>query len=271
MAAPAMILGDDAAQITTSYTVSQLTTTVDGNSRWYAQKDRVSTETFRLEGAHVFWDRWQAGFSVPVVRRSLGEQASTGLGDVTTNLGYEILPEWDYSPWRPKGLGFLQVVFPSGRSASESDDPLQMDSRGRGFWSLGAGTVFTKTFSKLDLFTNFDIHRSFARSFSNSRTSGELQPGWGGNLGLGAGYNFQLYRLGAALTWSYEDPVKVRGMRNSPGAVERFATLAFSASYLFSSEWTGTVSYLDQTLIGNPSNTSLGQGFMLLVQKRWLR
>jgi hypothetical protein len=270
-AAPALIAGDDAAQITASYGYSRILDDVGADSLWRRRGSKETSETFTFEAAHVFRDRWQAGLSLPVVRRSRADSASTGLGDITTNLAYEYLPDWDYNPWRPKGLGYLQLTLPTGRSVEEANATYQLDSRGRGFWAAGLGTLLTKILGSWDVYGNFEGHRSFPKAYANGQSQGRLKPGWGGSLGGGGGYNFSALRLGAGLAWTYEDPVNVTGSASSHGSPQRFATASLSASYLFPENWAATLTYADQTLFGSPVNTSLGRGATLLFQKRWQR
>ncbi|MGZ3704283.1 MAG: hypothetical protein ACXVC4_21005, partial [Bdellovibrionota bacterium] len=208
---------------------------------------------------------------LPLVQRSRAGANSFGLGDISGTLGYEILPDWDYSAWRPKGISFLQLTAPTGRAVNESTAAYQLDSRGRGFWALGAGTLFTKTAGDIDFFTTVDAHRSFAKDFQNAQVSGRLSPGWGGNAGAGIGYNWAKVRVGGSLTYTYEDPVNVSGAVSSSGVPQRFATAALSASYLASSDWAATLTYADQTRFGSPLNTSLGRAATLQLQRRWQR
>lgn len=270
-AAPSLISGDDRAQLTASYAYSQVTDDVGGDSLWRRRSVKESGETFRLDAAHLLADRWQAGLSVPLVRRSRASSGATGLGDISTTLGFEALPDWDYNPWRPKGLVFLQVTAPTGKAINEADATYQLDSRGRGFWAAGLGALFTKTFSSLDFFLSLDGHRSLPKQYRNAQSSGRLEPGLGGNAALGAGYSFADFRLGAALAWTYEDAVDVNGTASSRGIPQRFATASLSGSWLFDRAWAATLTYSDQTRFGAPLNTSLGRGGTLLVQRRWER
>lgn len=270
-AAPSLIAGDDAAQITASYGYARVTDDVGLDSLWRRRDGRESTVTYKLEGAHVFADRWQAGLSLPLVSRARAGASEFGLGDIAATLGYEVLPDWDYNPWRPRGLAFLQVTAPTGRAVNESTAIYQLDSRGRGFWALGAGALLTKSYGAWDVFASADAHRSFAKEFANAQAFGRLRPGWGGTAGGGGGYNFSQLRLGAALLWTYEDPVDVDGSPSSRGAAQRFATATASVSYLASLEWTATLSYADQTQFGAPFNTSVGRGALLMLQRRWQR
>lgn len=270
-ALPALITGDDLAQATASFSYSEVSKDVGSDSLWRKRDSREQSETLKLEGAHIFWDRWQAGATLPIIRRGRSGQASTGLGDLSATLGYEILPEWEYNPWRPRGITFLQLTTPTGRSINESNVTYQLDSRGRGFWALGIGAIFTKTYDMLDLYFTTEAHRSFAKNFQNGLSSGRLRPGLGGNVGVGAGYSLGDLRFGLGISWAYEQGIDVSGAVSSKGIPQRYATGTASASYLFSPAWATTLTYSDQTLFSRPLNTSLGRGGSLLVQRKWAR
>lgn len=270
-AAPSIIAGDDKAQLTTSYSFTEVAIdNVDSRGIWRKWDEHQQVQTFRIEGAHIISDRWQAGFTLPVVQRSRMDQNYSGLGDVSMSLGYEYLPDWDYNPIRPKGIGYLQLTLPTGKSRAESEVG-GLDSRGNGFWAVGVGTLLTKALGRYDIFGSMEVHRSFSKSVTNSQVQGALEPGLGGNLGLGGGYNLTSIRIGGSVTWTYEEPIDIRGNISSNGLPERYATAVFSASYLASDEWAGTLSYSDQTLFGNPMNTSLGKTVAMVIQRRWGR
>jgi hypothetical protein len=269
-AAPALLVGDDAAQITAAYSYTEIVQDVGTDSFWRPRSVTEASHTLKIEGAQLLSDQWQAGLSVPVVRRSRGNSSSAGLGDIAGTVGYEYLPDWDYNPYRPRGLGFFQLTFPTGRSINEANTTYQLDSRGRGFWALGLGTILTKAWGRWDAFTDFDIHRSFRKEFVNAQAAAILHPGWGGNASLGAGFNLTNWRFGLALSYAYEDPISASGSVNSVGAFQRYSTANVSVTYL-TGPWAVIASYADQTLFGSPINTSLGRGLTITVQKKWAR
>ncbi len=271
-AAPSVIAGDDKALLTTSYAMTEVAVdNVDSQGIWRKWDEHQKVQTFRIEGAHIFADRWQAGLAIPVIQRTHMDSNYSGLGDIASMIGYEYLPDWDYNPYRPKGIGFLQITLPTGKSRADSEVG-GLDSRGNGFWALGLGTLLTKALGKWDVFSSLEVHRSFDKVVSNSQISGTLKPGLGGNLGVGGGFNSKDYRLGSSITLTYEDPIDIESNQSkTSGAAERYATAVLSASYLANDEWAGTLSYSDQTLFGSPVNTSLGRGIALQVQRRWGR
>lgn len=266
---PAVITGDDKAQVSTSFSHSRIHADVSPDGLWRKRKADDITEVFKIDAAHIFVDRWQAGFSLPIQSRTKeGRGTSSGLSDIAMQVGYEYLPEWEYHPIRPKGVGFLTAIVPTGTSLEESlatDGGLS--ARGRGFWAVGAGTVLTKIHKAWDLSATFEAHHSFPKT-SHGNT---LTPGLGSSAAFGIGWNTQWARIGGALAWTQEDPVKVSGDNISNGSLQRYATASVSASYIFPENWAGTVSYSDQTLFGNPSTTALSKGLVVLLQKRWNR
>ncbi|KYG61651.1 hypothetical protein AZI86_18305 [Bdellovibrio bacteriovorus] len=269
-AAPALIVGDDKAQFTSSFGFTDVVVdNVDTQGQWRARDEHQKVQTLRVEAATLIADRWQMGLALPIIQRTYAGESSSGVGDVATTLGYEYLPDWDYNPYRPKGLGYLQITLPTGKSRAESENG--MDSRGQGFWAAGVGTLLTKSWLRWDGFVSFEAHRSFEKEFENSHMKGKLKPGYGSTFGGGWGYNTAAWRFGGSVLWSYEDAVMIEPAGYSDGSVERYATASLSASYIPNDEWTGTMTYVDQTVFGEPINTSLGRGVTLQMQRRWGR
>lgn len=271
-ATPSLISGDEKAQWTTSISAMEVVVeSVDSQGIWHQGKESQQIRSLRMEGAHIFADLWQVGFSGHALQRSYVDQTYSGLGDVKSTLGYEYLPDWDYNPYRPKGIGYLQLTLPTGKSRAESELG-GLDSRGNGFWALGAGTLLTKSWASWDVFSTLELHRSAEKKIENSFVRGTARPGFGGIFGFGIGYSLKDYRLGSSLVWNYEDPVNIETDQGFiKGFEEKSTTASFSLSYSASEDWTGTAIYSDQTLFGSPLNTSLGRSLALQIQKRWAR
>ena len=272
-AAPSIIAGDDKAQLTTSLSQTEIIVdNVNDQGIWTKWDSHQVVKNFKLEGAHLINDRWQVGASVPVIQRNFLDQTYSGLGDIGTTLGYEYLPDWNYNPYRPKGFGYLQITLPTGKSKAESTNG-GLDSRGFGFWAIGIGTLLTKSWGSWDAFTSIDIHRSFGKNINTSQLQADLNPGYGGNWGLGIGFNQKDFRYGGGITWTYEDPIATEqnGIPIHKGSVEHYATATANVSYMANDDWSGTFSYTDQTVFGDPVNTSLGRGVAVQIQRRWSR
>jgi len=239
---------------------------------WRKRQENESSRIFRVEGAHVFSDRWQAGGALPIQQRANSEDSSAGLGDGILSVGYEYLPDWEYHPIRPKGVGFLQLTLPTGRSIYESEEENGLDSRGRGFWAIGAGTLLTKNFLRYDFFSSLELHHAFSKTVEHDGYKSRLTPGEGGSLAIGAGYNLTDFRFGAGIAWTYEAPIDVSGsVLSSNGTLQRSATMNIVATYFADAEWATMLSYSDQTLMGSPLNTSLERSVRVQLQRRWER
>ena len=271
---PSIITSDDKAQLAGIYTYSKVHADVLPDGTWRERREDDHTQIFKLEGAHIIEDRWQAGVSVSFQKRDRSGALSgsaSGLGDITGQLGYEYLPDWNYNPYRPKGIGYLSLIIPTGRSINESTDGTGIDSRGRGFWGVGVGTILTKNWGHWDANMNAELHQSFEKKVRNSQVQGTLDPGRGGSLAVGSGYNWKSIRLGGLINWIYEDPVDVTGTPDSQGQLQRYSNGTVVLSYLLKSNATASISYTDQTIFGSPSNTALSKSITLFFQQRWER
>jgi len=266
---PAIITGDDAGQLSTSFSQSKIQADVTANGVWLPRDASDVSQILKIDGAHIIGDRFQAGFSIPVqtrTREGAMGGTSSGFGDIALQGAYEYLPDWDYNPYRPKGVGFLTLTLPTGKTLEESlPEDGGLSARGRGYWAVGAGTVLTKSFQAWDFNSTFEVHHSFARTVGEKTYT----PGYGGSFSAGAGWNTATWRLGGAVAWNQEEGVKVSG--ETQASAQRYATGTLLASYLMPDSWTAIVSYSDQTLFGNPTTTTLSKSAMVLLQKRWAR
>jgi hypothetical protein len=192
---------------------------------------------------------------------------------------YEFLPEWEYSPWKPRGYLFGQGVFPTGGSIHEavfgSSDPWGLDSRGRGFYSAGAGALLVKSWSDWDGAVLAEAHRAFARTFSTLDGELRVSPGWGGSLAVAAGYSLTRLpiRIGLALSPVYESSILAQAP-SEPDSVSA-SQLVWSTSaqlgWMVTRSSTLSALYTDQTLVGPARNVSLSRSATLLYQQRWER
>ncbi|MBI3554827.1 MAG: serine protease spb1 [Deltaproteobacteria bacterium] len=275
---PALITGDDGAQLGASLSQASVIgdAPAEGMPVFRSTNDSEVTQAFRLDGAYRISDRFQAGAVVPLIRRARQLTAATaqayGFGDITLNAGYEALPEWSYSAWKPHGFLFLQTTLPTSPSTYDSEAPFQIDARGRGFFQLGLGAAFLKGVGNWDFIASVEGHRSFARTFAASDGGTlNLTPGWGATGLLGVGYSPRagIVRLGLSLSPVFEGPIDVRGEVNSTSADQLVWNTSAQVGVLISPEWSSALSYTDQTLLGPTRNVSLSRSVALSAQKRW--
>lgn len=276
LSAPALILGDEQRTLTTTFAQREILEDVDTNGIWRKNQNHEHVQNLKIDFATLFADRWQAGLSLPLIRKSkqfnAEENSKTGLGDLVLTLGYEALPEWEYSDWKPRGYLFTTLTAPTGKSLYETQGNT-LDVRGRGFWALGVGAAFTKRWGLIDAITQLEIHRSLPKSATDPGGAGQLQlkPGFGSSWLLGAGYSLKEFRFGLELSGRTEQATAVSGAQTSTGSAERDVTASAIVGYLFNDNLAGRLSFSEQRLFGSPLNTSLGQIVSLSIQNRWAR
>lgn len=269
---PNMIIGDDTFQFSSNFSYSKIDTYVSEQGIWNKKPLNDHSQILKLDFAAIYYDRYQYGFSIPLHQRQVeGPQGGTaqGLGDISFQLGYEYLSNWDYPPYSPKSIGYLTLTVPTGKSIYEEDNLHGLNSRGRGFWSLGIGSAFTKTFQKYDGIMNIELHRAASKKVANSQFNGTIEPGWGFSYSIGAGYNWDKARIGHTISWTYEDPIKSTGNVDSYSSSQKVTTGSIILSYLLPPHLTTSISYSDQTWYGDPSNTDLNKTLLVTVVKRW--
>ena len=279
-AAPALISGDDRAQVSLIAGNTSIIgdAPAEGIAVWRSSDNDERTQTLSLDGAFLVGDRWQLGVGTSFVRHSLAHlgDATTALGDIRLDGAYELVPEWSYSTWTPKAYVFAQLILPTGKSIYEADLPGGVDAAGRGFYTLAVGTLLLKRWSDIDAYVLPEIHYSAARVFSDPST-GEpftVSPGWGGSFALGVGYSpgGGNLRLGARVQPMYGGPKRVAStVGENMTAYQLSWDTALEAGYLVADNWSVSASYTDQTLLGPAVNTALGRSLSVSVQHRWPR
>lgn len=275
---PALLTGDDRAQM--SLAVSQGSVIGDapdqGAPVFRAPSDSELTQIMQLNGAYLVADRLQLGAGIPLERRSREIDSSTtsaqGLGDIALDIAYELIPEWSYSRWRPHGFVFFQTTLPTGPSVYEASSPYLLDARGRGFLSLATGAVLTKSFGDWDFLLSAEGHRSFSRNVQTPDGSSlGLSPGWGGSAVAGAGFSPSgtPFRIGVSLSPIFEQGISAAGEVNAVSDSQLVWNTSAQLSYAIEADWSASIVYTDQTLVGPAHNVSLSRTLSASLQKRW--
>lgn len=270
MTMPTLISGDHKAQMSFNYSMTRIVIdNVDSQGFWHLADEHQNVQTMKIEGAQIINDLWQFGLSAPFIERTYLNRRYSGLGDITSSVSYEYLSDWNDNFFPPKALLSLQLKIPSGYSRAESELG-GLDTLGTGFWSLGVGTVLTKSLGRWDLYSSVEVHHSFEKKVNNKLINGLIRPGNGSVVEVGTGHNWTRYRVGITISEVFEEPVHIESLAGvNSGHAESYSTATLIASYLADNNWSWSISYSDQTIIGHPINTSLGQSLNIQFQHRW--
>jgi len=276
---PSLISGDDRTQFTTTLISSQVVADapVGGGIKNRKVNDTETAQTLRVDAATLLSDRWQAGLTVPMTRRyrARGDNrvSAFGLGDVSLNLAYEVIPDWTYSVWRPKAIAFVSMILPTGGSIYDAKELYRIDSRGRGFYALSTGALLMKSWGVWDASLVLEAHRPFSRTISNELGALYLRPGLGasGSVAVGVSPMNGDLRIGMALNSNYDSPVSTEGVISGSGEKIYLWTPSAQVSYLANEFLSMSLLYSDQTLIRTSENTALNRSVSFLIQKRWER
>jgi hypothetical protein len=280
---PQLITTDSRAQLTTSLSRDAVIGDVSPSGRavFRGDSNQEITQTFKIEGAYQLSELWQMGAGVPVVKRDRsfedGSETTTGLGDLSLSTAFEFMPEYEYSPIKPRGFGFLQLTLPTSPSKYDSDKFLMTDARGRGFYTVTLGVSFVKVRGHFDFLASTEVHEALPRAFAHRSSIADggygftAKPTPGVSASLGAGWSPRGgdFRMGATLAPQYEGPVELNGTSLPSTAQQFFWNSTLTVSYMIDREISSTLSYTDQTLVGPAQNAALSRIFALSVMKRW--
>jgi hypothetical protein len=270
---PNLILSDDSAQLGLSANGSRVIGDAPSTGKpvFRSSADDEWVQNYTLDAAKLVSDRWQVGASIPYIRRSRSTSSQSasqwGWGDVSGMLGFEFLPEYSYSRWKPRGFLFLQTTFPTGGNIYESTNPYAVDARGKGFYTFSLGTFLIKSWNALDTSLRFALNKSLDRTFKAADGSDlTVRPGYDVNSAVSTGWSPGLgdWRLGLMLNPVYTAPTNASRYKlvwNTSLDVSRI----IARSYVLG------LSYNDQTLLGPAKNISLERGLMLFFRGKWER
>jgi len=280
-ATPMLIVGDDEAQINVGTALANAVadTAADGIPIFHSPNTSDVSQTFRLDGAVLISDRLQLGTSISVMNHSVSDFGVTdstfALGDARLSVGYEALPAWSYSEWKPQIFLFSLVTFPTGRSKFESQKPTSSDVTGNGFYAVSVGSLVVKRWALWDMFLVPEIHYAIPRTFQTSSGSLSSMPGFGGSFGLGVGVSpgGGDLRLGVRVQPRLDQAATTTnaGITSFGAGMLSVCDTGLDASYLFNTTDTLMVSYTDQTLLGVATNLPLTRSLAINFQHRWER
>lgn len=229
--------------------------------------DRQNAFNFQLQ--RQIADRFQLAFKSGVVEKNIQKQnrheKTTGLSDIDLQATYEMLPEYTYSLWKPRGFLYSKISKPMSRSLYDSRSSIYSDVRGSGLYTAELGTFFIKTISSFTLKTTIEWQHFFGKDFGNSSLSDYdkfMLP-----LGLSYALASLPMAVGAGATWSYQTPKKFQGVVSGTSAKEYFWEINSFVNWVITREHAVGLSYSDSTLVGKNINSPLYRSMGLTYTK----
>jgi len=272
-ALPSLITTDDRSQFASSLSFGEVVVdSVNGAGYWFRNAHHQQVQTLKFDYAYVLDNDVQFGVTIPFVNKKFSDQSYSGLSDIQMSVGYEYLPELEYNLFKPKGFVYSGLIFPTGQSQYTSQHS-GLDSRGKQLWGITLGHVMSKTILNYDLIQIIDLHHYFDQSIvSPIADNVKVHHGLGGQLNIGAGYNWSKERLGLQIGWIYEDRIAVKNQSiDDSGFIEKYGQVVINYSHMLTDLTGVSVSYSDQTLLGSPENTSLSKTMSVQYTQRWTR
>ncbi len=220
--------------------------------------DRTQTRLLQINASSLLTQRWQIGASLPV---SLSAHLP---GDATLISAWEIVPNADDEPLKPRIYAFTQIDLPTGRSiyesSVESSRTVGDSVTGAGFFRARLGIAALTTYRKWDAQAYARASYGLSRSFSGEVNT-LVAPGWAGDLALGLGYSPNaLWRFGMMMQSAFNEAKQIETADSREMTGETLVwPVQIQASWFHDSNTSITLSYADETLIGPVRNTTLSR------------
>ena len=288
LSSASLITGDEQARVSLAFSArAALADASETGALAFRGNDGLHEDQNLLlvDGSRLLSDRLQVGAHFEAASQAIhftGEpqEPSTGVGDFRVNAGYEFLPEYTYSEWKPRGFAWVGLVLPTGKSIHETFEP--SEALGEGFFTPTLGILFVKRWERWDAAASAEGRLSIGRKFEQ-----ELSPDFtslsilGTQLGLGGlatvGYSPGAgdFRLGARIEplWRSGRTVDVDGFE-SQTAERSMVSFGADFTWMFGPQSSLTASYTDQTFFGArglAQNSVLSRTVGVALSHRWDR
>lgn len=271
---PGLITGDYKAQI--GFSISRQNEMgkaySEGDYTYYNDDKKRIRENYSLYASSMLSERAQIGAKLNFVRTdysngSLNESENI-LGDSELSFGYELLQERSFSWWRPRGFIYIVTTIPTGHSNYDSKTALYSDVSGKNQWAQTLGVSFVKVIRIYDFLSSIQMGNRFSDTKGNVKISNSQFIS--SIIGAGVSPFNSAFRLGLNLSYFQESSKNISfGEKKIQTQDEYFYEISSSLSYAYDPNFSVTLNYSDQSLIGPAQNTTLSRSIGILIHKRW--
>lgn len=259
-----IITGDEKSKFQTRMSRSTIAIqAVDSEGLWH-QADSISTnESLKMDYSSLISDRWQIGTSLSAQQRSFNDTVYRGSGDIYLFTAYEYLHRYNYSSLVPNSFLYTGFSNPTSTSKFKSKNG-GLDSFGHGTRTLYLGTLLS--FPQRYLQYSFGAQLG-QKSYDNNPWSRWLQ------LEVGLSHSIKKWNMGMGISNFSSQSIETEDSSGNKfiAGPEKYTDLSISIGYDIDNEQLVQISYVDQTILGTPLNTSLSKTISMQYTYRYSR
>ena len=239
---------------------------------WTTKKRLLDVLGFSL--SYMPTDRWSVGlqssFLFSKYKDTFGTLKDQNWGDSIFTLNFEALPEYTYHRYKPKVFTSLIVNAPTGRSIFEEDVlPEGANVTGHKLWGLGLGLSLYKTWSPYQLNLQTRALHIFSGEINKQRISDYLD--------ISSSLRFSRFLFKWAfvlgLDWSYISKKERSSFEliseNLQALSSQKTASVFGINYVLNKGSTLSLTYSDETLLGQARNTLLNRTLSLNINQNF--
>lgn len=279
-ALPSLIIGPQKTSVSAALSVGQVVGDYrPGYDRVYLwpKERKLETQTLMISAAHMISEYSQVGLQIPLLKKNYTSagglsESNTLLGDVSLSYAYELVKEIEFSYYKPRVFTSVRAILPTGHSQFETASMGLSDVSGIGQWGVALGSALVKVYNRWDLNVFPEYRYYLPQSFNRDARLYRAKGFQAATVSVNGGYFHKLtkIRFGAGIMPQWLDVRKV----DSPVASlssdrEVFCDTSLSTSYVPDDQHSIHLTYVDQTLVGPVSNTTLSRTISLRLQKFW--
>jgi hypothetical protein len=253
---------EQSLSLTTSYSYIESQGRVLNAQEFYVWRNKKrEIQSLQINLASSLNSRSQIFFSSSILRGhyvdSLENETSVNTGDSQLGYTYEVLPEYQFSYWKP--IVYLSAIsnLPTGKSIYDHSQLSEAaDVTGYNQWGLGLGLTIRKVYFPLTLTFQAKSLKVFSKQFDAVRVSDFYD----NSLALLCNYasSIKSVNLNLAITTNQLTQRNISESQN-PTGLSQASIVLIGLQRNLNEAWGVGINYSDQTLIGRARNTILNK------------
>lgn len=245
----------------------------DNSEKFYVWGDKKrEVRSIPLNLASVFADRQQLFLNLVTMQGSYSDRnesgATTHLSDTLMGYSYEVLPEYNFSYWKPIVYATVFLNIPTGHSIYDSARLSEgADVTGHGQWGAGLGITLRKVYFPWTITLQARTIQLLAEEFENSRVSDFYDS----SAAFLLSYSSQWWGLmfNGGVTFTHLSERRLEPSQITSSVSQNFNVLG-GVQRALSGKWMVGINYSDQTLFGPAKNTLLNRSINLNFNYNYL-